>query len=47
MNESSAMRDRIYGAYLEYFQVAERRRRWNIFDDVPWGRLDRSLNSPW
>ena len=41
------MRDRIYGAYLEYFQVAERRRRWNIFDDVPWGRLDRSLNSPW
>jgi acyl-[acyl-carrier-protein] desaturase len=45
MNQSSAMRDRMYGAYLEYFEVAERKRRWNTFEDVPWDRLDPSLNS--
>lgn len=39
------MRDRMYGAYLEYFEVAECKRRWNTFEDVPWDRLDPSLNS--
>jgi acyl-[acyl-carrier protein] desaturase len=39
------MRDKMYDAYLEFFEVAERKRRWNIFDDVPWDQLDPSLNS--
>jgi hypothetical protein len=39
------MRDKMYDAYLEFFQVAEGKRRWNIFDDVPWDKLDPSLNS--
>lgn len=39
------MRDKMYAAYLEYFEVAECKRRWNIFDDVPWDQLDPALNS--
>lgn len=34
-----------YTNYLEYFEVAERKRRWNIFDDIPWAKLNASLNS--
>jgi acyl-[acyl-carrier-protein] desaturase len=45
MNDSSAMREKMYTAYLEFLEVAERKRRWNIFEDVPWGKLDWSLNS--
>ena len=45
MIDSSSMRDKMYAAYLEYFEVAECKRRWNIFDDVPWDKLDSSLNS--
>jgi acyl-[acyl-carrier-protein] desaturase len=45
MDHASALRDKMYDAYLEFFEVAERKRRWNIFDDVPWDQLDRSLNS--
>lgn len=45
MDDSSAMRDKMYQAYLEFFEVAERKRRWNIFDDIPWDKLDSSLNS--
>lgn len=33
---SRAYRDRIDRAYLEFFELAERRRRWNVFDDLPW-----------
>ncbi len=45
MIDSSAMREKMYDAYLEFFEVAERKRRWNIFSDVPWDQLDPSLNS--
>jgi acyl-[acyl-carrier-protein] desaturase len=45
MNDSAAMRDKMYEIYLEFLEVAERKRRWSIFDDIPWDRLERSLNS--
>ena len=45
MNDPSATRDKMYTAYLEFLEVAERKRRWNIFEDVPWDNLNRSLNS--
>ncbi len=45
MNDSSAMRDRMYDIYLEFLEVAERKRRWSIFDDIPWDLLDPALNS--
>ncbi len=44
MEPSSALREKIYRAYLEFFEVAERKRHWNIFDDVPWEELDASGN---
>jgi acyl-[acyl-carrier-protein] desaturase len=45
MNDSSAIREKMYKAYVEFFEGAERKRRWNIFDDVPWEQLDSSLNT--
>ena len=39
MNNSSAIREKMYKAYLALFEAAGRKRRWNIFDDVPWGRI--------
>ena len=45
MDQSSAMRNKMYDAYLEFFEVAERKRRWNIFDDVPWDQVSPDTNS--
>lgn len=42
MSISPMLQEKIYRAYLEFFEVAERKRRWNIFDDVPWDALDGS-----
>ncbi len=33
---SRTFRDQIDRAYLEFFELAERRRRWNVFNDLPW-----------
>ena len=35
----------MYRAYLEFFEIAETKRRWNIFNDVPWEALDSSPGS--
>lgn len=45
MSLSPAIREKMYRLYLDFFAVAERRRRWNIFDDIPWNELDTSKNS--
>jgi acyl-[acyl-carrier-protein] desaturase len=45
MTGSSVLREKMYRAYLEFFEVAETKRRWNIFDDVPWEALDSSVCS--
>jgi acyl-[acyl-carrier-protein] desaturase len=34
------IRDRTYRAYLDFLETAERKRRWSIFDDVPWDALE-------
>ena len=36
----STMRERAYQIYLEFLETAENKRRWNIFNDVPWEKLD-------
>lgn len=36
----------LYRKYMEFFELAERRRRWSIFDDVPWDRWDPGCASP-
>ncbi len=36
----SRMREHAYRIYLEFLETAENKRRWNIFNDVPWEKLD-------
>ncbi len=31
-----ATEDALFGKYAEFFRVAERERRWNLWNDVPW-----------
>jgi acyl-[acyl-carrier-protein] desaturase len=28
--------ERLYRQYMEFFEKAERKRRWNVFEDIPW-----------
>jgi hypothetical protein len=44
MIASPAFREKMYRTYLEFFENAERKRRWHIFDDIPWESLDASKN---
>ncbi|HZO14394.1 MAG TPA: acyl-ACP desaturase [Polyangiaceae bacterium] len=32
--------ERLYREYMEFFEKAERERRWNIFNDVPWDQIN-------
>jgi acyl-[acyl-carrier protein] desaturase len=43
MTGSPVLREKMYRAYLEFFEVAETKRRWNIFNDVPWEALDSDV----
>lgn len=45
MTGSPVLREKMYRAYLEFFEVAETKRRWNIFNDVPWEALNTSVGS--
>jgi acyl-[acyl-carrier-protein] desaturase len=29
---------------MEFFETAERKRRWNVWDDIPWEKLDSAKN---
>jgi len=42
---SPTMREKMYRTYLDFFESAERKRRWNLFDDIPWDKLDAARNS--
>lgn len=39
---TAAIRDKVYRTYLDFLETAENKRRWSIFDDIPWDRLDVS-----
>jgi acyl-[acyl-carrier-protein] desaturase len=45
MITNRARKDKMYRAYMEFFEIAERKRRWNIWDDVPWEKLDPRFNN--
>ncbi len=38
----STIRDQAYQIYLDFLETAENKRRWDIFKDVPWDKLDTS-----
>ena len=37
---TETMSQRTYRVYLDFLETAEKKRRWNIFDDIPWDKLD-------
>lgn len=39
------MREQVYRAYHEFFDTAERKRRWHPFHDLAWEKMDRSKNT--
>lgn len=45
MTVSRALREKTYRAYMEFFDLAERKRRWNPFRDIPFDQIDKSKNS--
>ena len=38
-------KEKFYRAYMDFFETAERKRRWNLFDDMPWDKLSPGMNS--
>jgi acyl-[acyl-carrier-protein] desaturase len=38
-------KDKFYSIYMDFFEIAERKRRWNLFDDVPWNELSAATNT--
>jgi len=38
-------KDKFYRAYMDFFETAERKRRWNLFEDVPWDKLTPDTNT--
>ncbi|MGO9607629.1 MAG: acyl-ACP desaturase [Candidatus Binataceae bacterium] len=34
--------DKVYRLYLDFLETAETKRRWSIFSDIPWEKLDSS-----
>jgi acyl-[acyl-carrier-protein] desaturase len=45
MSACSRLRESLYRNYLDFFETAERKRRWSVFDDIPWNSLDAEHNS--
>jgi acyl-[acyl-carrier-protein] desaturase len=33
---------RMYQEYTDFFKKAERERRWNVFEDIPWDKINKS-----
>jgi acyl-[acyl-carrier-protein] desaturase len=42
----SSLSERVYSRYMSFFDEAERTRRWNVFNDVPWDLVDKSPKDP-
>jgi acyl-[acyl-carrier-protein] desaturase len=42
--EDPATQAKIWQLYRDYFDVAERKRRWSLRDDIPWGQCNPGLD---
>jgi acyl-[acyl-carrier-protein] desaturase len=42
--DNPVMKARVYALYREFLDLAERRRRWSMRDDIPWHQCSRSPN---
>src|ERR1700690_1100505 len=46
MAVSRATSEKLYREYMTFFEKAEKHRRWSIFDDVPWDKLESTPKVP-
>jgi acyl-[acyl-carrier-protein] desaturase len=42
----SDLAEKVHREYMTFFEKAERTRRWNVFSDVPWDKLDACPRDP-
>jgi len=45
MGATLSQREKIYRAYCEFFDTADKKRRWNPFNDIPWEKINPALNT--
>ncbi|KJH69465.1 acyl-ACP desaturase [Aliterella atlantica] len=45
MSASLTHQEKMYRAYMEFFDIAERKRRWHPLNDIPWEKLNPAKNS--
>jgi acyl-[acyl-carrier-protein] desaturase len=45
MGASLTHQEKMYRAYMEFFDVAERKRRWHPLNDIPWEKLELAKNT--
>jgi acyl-[acyl-carrier-protein] desaturase len=45
MGATLTQREKIYRAYCEFFDTADKKRRWNPFNDIPWEKINPALNT--
>jgi acyl-[acyl-carrier-protein] desaturase len=38
------LEERLYREYLTFFEKAEKERRWNVFNDIPWERVNKDAS---
>ena len=43
-HESPETRKKIFAAYRDYFDKAERKRRWNVVEDIPWDKCNQLID---
>src|SRR3984957_3536521 len=41
--DSPELRGGFYRLYREFFDLAERKRRWSIAHDIPWSKVNRAM----
>ena len=39
------LEEKLYKEYVTFFEKAERERRWNVFKDIPWERINEALRA--
>src|SRR6266852_1509209 len=42
--ESDALKKIFYRLYREFFDLAEKKRRWSLTDDIPWDRVNQTMD---
>jgi acyl-[acyl-carrier-protein] desaturase len=45
MGATLSQREKIYRAYCEFFDTADKKRHWNPFNDIPWEKINSALNT--